>query len=826
MVSKVRSAAAATSSGVVSTPRTSAVVHTRGSPAACPHIVGAYGSGLMREPLAASVSTRSDARVDGYVFHLAGEAPRLGDEVGALGFPLGLPLTATKGSVSGLDRAIEIEGTTRRKLVQTDAAVNPGNSGGPLIALGSGRVVGLVDAGSNKVNGIAFAVNSKVAAALVQAWKAAPQPIAAETCGGSDGSSSVASGSGGGAGAVDAATADDRAYSDAVDDALINSARTRRGLGELIASVNNGSINYEQASGVIMAITEQRRSLLAAVENASAPPAFATAAELLKASLNASISDDLAIASWIDAIYSGDDASARGEHAKPRTRLITGLCCADSDGMGRVGRHSDALKETRPIGRVAAIGVLTFLATGFRPVETDWWLVLVAAAVAAAIVLVSLLAPWRRLPAWTYVLPPLAVFVLIALLRQAQGGSSSGYGVLGMLPVVWVALKLGRGMVVLCAGAAAAVFAVPILVIGAPLYPSSGLRGALLWFAVALVVGLVVNEVVGEQRRQARAAAERARDLSETQDALAAVARVAREIAAGLEPRGLICATALDACFASVATIVEPTADGSFEITGSAGVPIEIVELRQSVRPSASLHAYFALAREFIADVSSNPGVSQLFIQATGLASVLYEPILRHGKPVGVLSIGWSTPRSAVDERTGTIAAFLAAEAGAAIERADLVARLDTLARTDELTGLPNRRAWDEALAQTLENREDVVCLALLDLDHFKAFNDTNGHLAGDRLLQEAAILWRAQLRDGDLLARIGGEEFAVMLPSCSQQQATAVLERLRAATPSATCSIGLAEYTGQETADELTLRADKALYTAKNKGRNQLIAA
>jgi diguanylate cyclase (GGDEF)-like protein len=495
--------------------------------------------------------------------------------------------------------------------------------------------------------------------------------------------------------------------------------------------------------------------------------------------------------------------------------------------MDRLVRHTAGLRETRPVVPVAGIGVLTFLATGFQSGGTEWWLVGVAAVVAVAIGLGSWLTPWGRLPAWTYVLPPLAVFPLIALLRQAQGGSGSGYGILAILPVVWVALILGRRMVVLCATASAAMFAVPILVIGEPLYPMGGLRGAVLWLAVALVVGLVVNEVVNEQRRQATTAADRARDLSETQAALAAVAHVAREVAAGVEPRGLICATAVEACFASMATIVEPNADGSFEITGSAGVPIEIVELRESVRPSASLHAFYARSPDFVADVSTNPGVSPLLIQATGLASVLYEPILRHDKPVGVLSIGWSQPRPAVDERTGTIAAFLAAEAGAALERADLISRLDSLARTDDLTRLPNRRAWDETLKRALENTHgERLCIALLDLDHFKSFNDKHGHSAGDQLLREAAIEWRAQLRDGDCLARIGGEEFAVLLPSCDQQQAAAVLDRLRTATPTATCSIGLAEHIARETPAELTIRADQALYEAKHQGRNRLIAA
>jgi hypothetical protein len=122
--------------------------------------------------------------INGYVFKLADRAPRLGEEVAALGFPLALPLTVTKGSVSGLGRTIPIANVERRQLVQTDAALNPGNSGGPLLATDTGEVVGLVDIGSN-FNGISFAVSSQVARPLIAAWQAAPQPTPAATCGGS-----------------------------------------------------------------------------------------------------------------------------------------------------------------------------------------------------------------------------------------------------------------------------------------------------------------------------------------------------------------------------------------------------------------------------------------------------------------------------------------------------------------------------------------------------------------------------------------------------------------------------------------------------------------
>jgi diguanylate cyclase (GGDEF)-like protein len=162
-------------------------------------------------------------------------------------------------------------------------------------------------------------------------------------------------------------------------------------------------------------------------------------------------------------------------------------------------------------------------------------------------------------------------------------------------------------------------------------------------------------------------------------------------------------------------------------------------------------------------------------------------------------------------------------------QRERLQSRLGTMARTDALTGLPNRRAWDEALDRelALANRTGApVCAAVLDLDHFKEFNDLNGHPAGDTHLKEAASLWRARLRSSDLIARYGGEEFAVLLTATDALQAQDVIETLRASVPSdETVSAGIAQWDGIESGPELLVRADRALYEAKRNGRNRTVA-
>jgi diguanylate cyclase (GGDEF)-like protein len=154
-----------------------------------------------------------------------------------------------------------------------------------------------------------------------------------------------------------------------------------------------------------------------------------------------------------------------------------------------------------------------------------------------------------------------------------------------------------------------------------------------------------------------------------------------------------------------------------------------------------------------------------------------------------------------------------------------LYREVERLARTDGLTGVANRRAWDDELPRELARSARSgkrPCVALLDLDHFKAYNDRHGHQAGDRLLKAAAAAWQGKLRKTDLLARYGGEEFAVLLPDCHLADAMEIAERLRTAQPEVTCSLGVAAWDGREDAARLVARADRALYAAKAGGRNR----
>lgn len=112
----------------------------------------------------------------------------------------------------------------------------------------------------------------------------------------------------------------------------------------------------------------------------------------------------------------------------------------------------------------------------------------------------------------------------------------------------------------------------------------------------------------------------------------------------------------------------------------------------------------------------------------------------------------------------------------------------------------------------------------MIDVDEFKRINDRGGHPAGDRILRDLTDAWRPILRAHDRIGRFGGDEFVVVLPFCSQDDATAILERLRAATPNGvTCSIGAALWQTNETVSMCLSKADSALYDAKSRGRDRL---
>lgn len=151
------------------------------------------------------------------------------------------------------------------------------------------------------------------------------------------------------------------------------------------------------------------------------------------------------------------------------------------------------------------------------------------------------------------------------------------------------------------------------------------------------------------------------------------------------------------------------------------------------------------------------------------------------------------------------------------------LARRAAAASIDGLTGLANRRGFDDALEDTVRvaGRTGArLSVALVDIDHFKSVNDQHGHAAGDELLRTVADEWLLRLPRGSVLARHGGDEFALLLPAHAGPVALTVVERLRMASGGVPLSIGVAEHEPGEPTSQFMRRADSALYRAKAAGR------
>ncbi len=436
-----------------------------------------------------------------------------------------------------------------------------------------------------------------------------------------------------------------------------------------------------------------------------------------------------------------------------------------------------------------------------------------ASALTALIVGTVWLAPWHRLPGFAEVVPALSYFVVVALLRESQGGALSGYSVLAMLPVFWLALYGTRDQLAIGIAGIGAVFFVPLVLLGAPEYPSTEWRTAILWICVAPIVGYTVQALVAELRSRAE----------ETRLALAhieAITVAMREIGASTDPEGVrhaVCVSARSIARADVVQLLEPNADDRLALTAAVGMRIP----RAGEEAGGGL-AYLTRKPVFLREATHGA--------RHGVRSMHFEPVLRDESAVAVLVLGWAEPVKRLSQGVESGMQMLSAEAAIALDRARLLAQLQETARTDDLTGLPNRRAWDEELPRELARASRdarPVCVAMLDLDRFKRFNDHRGHQAGDRLLKQAAAAWSSRLRKSDMLARYGGEEFSLLLPGCTLEDAQTLVGRLRAAMPDGeTVSAGIACWDETESADDFVGRADAALYAAKRGGRDRLVAA
>lgn len=448
----------------------------------------------------------------------------------------------------------------------------------------------------------------------------------------------------------------------------------------------------------------------------------------------------------------------------------------------------------------------------------DWGLYVIATAL---LVLSGTLAALEGRGAWNTrfgTLISCSLFLAaVGLLRSAAGGINSGVAITALIPVFYTALvSEGRRQLAVVLTVLSAFYLMPILIVGPPAYPHTQYRAAVLTVVVSAIVGLATQRLVRNTRHQAAEALAR-------EQMLVQVSELVRHLSGSTQARAEICEAARSIGKAAVAVLYEPVSPGDMmRCTTIAGVELPPIEVSLR-RPGALADAFRTGEHRLITDADASRVGSLELWEATGRpSSILYEPLRIGPQTLGVLAVGWHAP-IARDGIAASIVALLAHEAAGVIARADTLSELTDMASTDPLTGLPNRRAWDRRLKRALKSSQPFT-VAMLDLDHFKDFNDTYGHPAGDRLLKETAAAWRDQVRAGDMLARLGGEEFGLLLNDCDRCYAIDAVERLRGLVREGqTCSAGLAERRANESADSVLARADAALYEAKQSGRDQI---
>ena len=229
-------------------------------------------------------------------------------------------------------------------------------------------------------------------------------------------------------------------------------------------------------------------------------------------------------------------------------------------------------------------------------------------------------------------------------------------------------------------------------------------------------------------------------------------------------------------------------------------------------------------------DEQANPRLASLLPSAK---NILVLGLFAENQPLGVIAVENPTKGGRIERRVVSMVGQFASYAALALRNARLLEQVQRLAETDSLTGVANRRVFDVTLNRELSRAgrtHEQLSLVMLDVDHFKSFNDTHGHQAGDEVLRGVAAALDRVCRGFDTVARYGGEEFAVILPGCTTDESINAAERLREAVSKVeaaapiTASAGVATYPVNATdAAALVKAADDALYESKRTGRDRV---
>ncbi|WP_172832318.1 sensor domain-containing diguanylate cyclase [Nakamurella panacisegetis] len=354
--------------------------------------------------------------------------------------------------------------------------------------------------------------------------------------------------------------------------------------------------------------------------------------------------------------------------------------------------------------------------------------------------------------------------------------------------------------------------------------PDGGVRWG--WLSVAPVHGPLGQRWTLAHAQDVTERKRRESTLQQSQATLTATARVARCVQSGEDPRPVLTAEVRWLAQAASVSILESGASGTLTVTQCLGHDLAGAEIRTTAGAAGRIWAGGA-AEMIGADGGDDWGFGPLPAPAS-TATAWWEPLMDGRTIIGVLAVTWARELDGPADPAVAAVKALAAEVGSVLTAARVRMELEALADTDALTGLENRRGWQTRLRElsaSTRRSGRPLTLAIVDLDHFKLYNDAYGHHHGDALLRTFAARAQAQLRQADVIARWGGEEFAIALPGCGSTDAGPLLDRLRTVVPDGqTCSIGYATLLPDESGSECLVRADAMLYRAKREGRNRIV--
>jgi diguanylate cyclase (GGDEF)-like protein len=429
---------------------------------------------------------------------------------------------------------------------------------------------------------------------------------------------------------------------------------------------------------------------------------------------------------------------------------------------------------------------------------------------------------FRRLPTWTFHVVLLIGTALITRAVYYSGGGVSYYGVW----YVWVAVfgfsYFRRSQAAFHVAVVGVAYGVVLAVRHEPIAQARWVTT----IASLVIAGVFIDALVRRVRRQRQQAADDAENLAAVVNAMHRIFQQPTADATRLD----LCSTASRVARADSAALWEPDADNTVLVPAAkAGENVIAEELKLGDPLVGAAQAYMTGQPNF-ACVADQHGFELEPGERGRVRCALWQPVNRDQATVAVLALYWLTPVAAPEQNVRATIVLLAAQAAIAIERVDLLARLESIAHTDELTGLLNRRAWREEVPREMARAKREhwpLCVAMLDIDGLKRLNDTHGHHAGDQLLKQNAAAWSAALRPVDLLARYGGDEFAAVLTGCRLGDARKLIERLIDATPEDhSFSVGIAEWDGTQDLHALMAEADASLYAAKGARAKRLITA